>query len=514
MYLTQPLHRNLQQKPKEIATVCGDRNFTHAETYERVSRLAGGLQGLGVAAGDRVAILALNSDRYLQTVYAVAWRGAVIVPVNIRWSAKEIAYSLVEAGVRVLVVDDAFGPLVGAIRELSPDLDVVIHCGDAATPEGMVACESLIAESDPIEDAHRRGDELAGIFYTGGTTGFPKGVMLSHRNLCTSGFGATAAGIAAPGGTVLHAAPMFHLADFGSTVANTALGNTHIIVPMFEPVAAMTAIAEHRVTDVLLVPMMVQVIVDHPRRAEFDLSSIERLTYGGSPMSEAVLIRARAAFPAAKFIQAYGMTELAPVATVLLDEFHADPVLRRSAGRAAPHTVVKIIDESGGEAPRGTVGEIVVSGDNVMLGYWNKPEDTAAAVRDGWMHTGDGGYMDENSFVFIADRIKDMIVSGGENVYSVEVENAVAKHPAVAQCAVIGVPDAQWGERVHAVIALVPGATLELDELRTHCKGEIAGYKVPRSLHFVEEFPISGAGKILKRELRKQFEESAAAAVD
>ena len=200
------------------------------------------------------------------------------------------------------------------------------------------------------------------------------------------------------------------------------------------------------------------------------------------------------------------MTELSPVATLLLDEDHADPVLRRSAGRAAPHAEVKIVDPDGNEVPRGTVGEIAVAGDHVMLGYWNKPEETAAAVRDGWMHTGDGGYMDENGYVFIVDRIKDMIISGGENVYSIEVENAVANHPSVAQVAVIGVPDPQWGERVHAVVGLVPGGTLDLDELRAHCRAEIADLQGAAQHGDRRGLPVSAAGKILKRDLRKRYE--------
>jgi acyl-CoA synthetase (AMP-forming)/AMP-acid ligase II len=217
-----------------------------------------------------------------------------------------------------------------------------------------------------------------------------------------------------------------------------------------------------------------------------------------------VLDRARKVFASAAFTQAYGMTELSPTTTILTDEDHGDPVLRRSAGRAAPYARVKIVDDRDVEVPRGTVGEIVAAGEHVMLGYWKQPEATAEAVRAGWMHTGDGGYMDERGYVYVVDRIKDMIISGGENVYSVEVENVIAKHPAVAQVAVIGVADDVWGERVHAVLTLAPGATLDLDELRAFCKQQIAGYKSPRSLEIVTGLPLSGAGKILKRTLRAQ----------
>lgn len=505
MYLTQPLHRSATQAPESVSTICGDRTFTHAQTMDRVSRLAGAMRQLGVGGGDRVAILALNSDRYFQLLLAIPWADAVVVPVNIRWSVKEIAYSLDETDTRVIFVDDAFAPMVPQLKEASPQLTAFVHCGDQPTPDGMISFETLISDTGPVPDAQRRGDALAGIFYTGGTTGTPKGVMLSHRNIFVSALGNTTLGGVTPNGRILHAAPMFHLADLASLVAMSILGGSHVFIPMFDPVGTMSAIDTHDVTDMMLVPTMIQMIVDHPKRADFDLSRVGNIMYGASPMSEALLNRARAAFSSTKFLQAYGMTELSPVATNLVDRFHDDPVLRRSVGRAAPHSLVKIVDADGAEVPRGTVGEVVVSGDHVMLGYWNKPAETADAIRDGWMHTGDGGYMNDEGFVFIADRIKDMIISGGENVYSIEVENSISSHPAVVQCAVVAVPDAKWGERVHAVVQLVPGQNLTLEALQEHCKADIAGYKVPRSLAVVDEFPISAAGKILKRELRKQF---------
>jgi acyl-CoA synthetase (AMP-forming)/AMP-acid ligase II len=264
------------------------------------------------------------------------------------------------------------------------------------------------------------------------------------------------------------------------------------------------AISGEGVTDTLLVPTMIQLLVDHPDVAKHDLTSMNYVVYGASPISEAVLERARKTFPGAGFVQAYGMTELSPVATLLSTEDHDDPALRRAAGRAAPHAEVRIVDVDDTEVPRHTVGEIVCRGDHVMLGYWKRPDETAAALRGGWMHTGDGGYMDERGYVFVVDRIKDMIVSGGENVYSAEVENALAKHPSVAACAVIGVPDEQWGERVHAVVVLLDGREATGDELRGFCREAIAGYKVPRTFEFTDALPMSGAGKILKRELRKR----------
>jgi acyl-CoA synthetase (AMP-forming)/AMP-acid ligase II len=506
VYLTQSLHRNLQQNPDRIATIHGDRTRTVAESADRIARLAGALAGLGVHRADRVGILALNSDRYHEYIYACAWMGAAVNPVNIRWSPAEIAYSLRDSDTRVLLVDDAFAPMIPALREQFSGLTTVIHCGDGDLPAGTLSYEGLIAEHAPIGDVRAGGGELAGVFYTGGTTGNPKGVMLSHDNLLSSALGGLASGhFVTPSGRLMHAAPMFHLAAIGSWVAGCLVGSTHVFLPMFSPAAVMAAISEHQVTDTLLVPTMIQMLVDDPSVGDSDLSSLAKLIYGASPISEALLERARKVFPSAGFAQGYGMTEMSPVIALLMPADHDDPRLHRSAGRAVPTVEVRIVDPDDNEVPRGEVGEIVARGDNVMLGYWNRPDDTAAAVRDGWMHTGDGGRMDENGYIFVVDRIKDMIITGGENVYSAEVENALAGHPAVAACAVIGVPDPDWGERVHAVVVLLPGRQATADDIRAHCKTLIAGYKSPRSVDFVESLPMSGAGKILKRELRKQY---------
>jgi acyl-CoA synthetase (AMP-forming)/AMP-acid ligase II len=425
--------------------------------------------------------------------------------VNFRWSVPEIAESLAEVDARVLVVDDLFAAMAPAIRAAHPRLEHLIHAGDGPTPDGMLSFEDLIAANEPIEDVRRSGSDLAGVFYTGGTTGRSKGVMLSHDNLLTSAMGVLAVEPATIDGVVLHAAPMFHLADFGLWVSAQLVPATQVMIPAFDPVTVLTAIQEHGVTDALLVPTMVQLLVDHPRIADFDLTSVRRLVYAASPMSDAVLGRAMKALPNCRFTQLYGMTELAPVATVLTPAEHDDPSRRRSAGRAAPHAEVRVVGPDDVELPRGQVGEIVCRGSHVMLGYWDRPRETAEALRGGWMHTGDGGWMDDDGFVHLADRIKDMIITGGENVYSVEVENALCQHPAVATAAVIGVPDETWGERVHAVVVPAAGRSLTLDDLAGFCRDRIASYKIPRSMELVEALPLSAAGKVLKRELRRPY---------
>ena len=512
MNVTHGLRRALQINAGGIATMCGDRQRTWAEVGERIARLAGALLGMGVSAGDRVAVLMLNQDRYLELYLAIAWAGAVVVPLNIRWSAAENEDVLRDCRPHVLVVDDAFaetgdrlGQAIGTLR--------LVHADDGATPSGMAGYEALIERAEPVADAMRSAGDLAGIFYTGGTTGRSKGVMLSHGNLMADAFNVLAEGLF-PGDTVyLHAAPMFHLANGAAMYALLLSGGSNVLIRGFSPEAVMQAVQRYRVNEILLVPTMIQMLVDHPAIGSHDMSSLRRIVFGASPMSEALLDRAMAALPNAQFVQAYGMTELSPIATILP---HRDQVgegrklgRHRSGGRATFGALVRIVDADDKPVPPGTVGEICVSGDMVMMGYWERPEETAKAVVDGWMHTGDGGYMDADGFVYVVDRIKDMIISGGENIYSAEVENTVALHPSVAQCAVIGIPSERWGEAVHAVILPKPGATVDPEELIAFCHARIAGYKCPRSIEVrTAPMPMSGAGKILKRELRRPFWEA------
>ena len=431
-------------------------------------------------------------------------------PCNIRWSPAEILYSLEDSGSTVLMVDETFKGMVAQFRRESTTLREFIYCGDGDTPEGMHNYETLVAQTVPVVDALRRGNDLAGIFYTGGTTGFPKGVMLSHNNLCSSGLAVRAEGLARPGGTYLLAAPMFHLADMGLAFPHWVEGNTHSIIPAFDPAKVLDTIEQHRVTNLCLVPTMIQMMLDHPSMGpQRDLSSLRTVFYGASAVPDALLLRAQKAIPQAEVFQGFGMTELSPVGTILPSSYLSEENRHLGklgcSGLATFCTEAKIVDGEGNEVPRGTVGEIIVRGPNVMMGYWNKPELTAAALRNGWMHTGDGGRMDQEGFVTVVDRLKDMIKTGGENVFSAEVENALAKHPAVMMSAVIAIPDPQWGEAVHAVVVLRPGQTATADDIVAHCKTLIAGYKSPRSVEFLDALPMTGAGKILKTKLREPF---------
>ena len=505
-HLTQALHRNLQQGPDCVATVFGGRSRTVAEQADRVSRLAGSLRARRIGPGDRLAFLALNSDRNLEAILAAWWLGAVVTPLNTRWSLLENIYALNDSGSSALFVDDNFGALVPELLAACPHIHLVVHTGDGQPSSGALRYEELVAENSPVSDARVGGDAPAGIFYTGGTTGTPKGVVVSHQGLIVSAIGSQATFRSMiPGGRLLLAAPLFHLAGLSAWIGQSIASGSHLVLPGFEPGACLDAIEAGGVTTALLVPTMIQMMVDDPSVDGRHMDSLQVVLYGASPISSALLRRAMKAFPSAGFVQAYGMTELSPVATILTPVDHADESVVRSAGRAAVHSEVMVADDDGVELPRGRVGEVLVRGPHVMLGYWNKPEETEKALRGGLMHTGDAGYMDKRGFLFIVDRVKDMIISGGENVYSTEVENAVAQHPAVAACAVIGVPDERWGERVHAVVVLKTGHQTTAEEISRHARSLIASYKAPRSVEFVDALPVSAAGKVLKRELRDRY---------
>lgn len=510
MQLTSILRRAAQVNGAGTATIYKDRQQSWSDMLLRVSKLAGALQSLGMKPGDRVALLSLNSDRYIEYYFATVWGGGAMMPMNIRWSPAECAFALNDAGAEILLVDDAFAAAAGPIREQVSGLKTIVFCGDGETPDGMVNYEDILQAATPVADAGRGGDDLAGVYYTGGTTGFPKGVMLSHTNLYVGGISNSEAIGIRDGTAYLHAAPMFHIADLLFFAAITFAAGTHVVIPMFTPDATLEAIQTHRPSHVLLVPVMLQMILQSPNFDTTDVSSLSCIAYGASPITEAVLIEAFEKFPKAQFLQAFGQTELSPVATILDTQYHVlegpNSGKLRSAGRATRVVEIRIVDETDQDVPCGTVGHIIVKGPVTMLGYWNKPDITAETIKDGWVYTGDAGYMDTEGFVFLMDRLKDMVVSGGENVYSAEVENALSQHPAVATSAVIGVPSEQWGESVHAIVILNPETTATPDELKAHCHTLIAGYKCPRSVEFrTEPFPLSGANKVLKTELRKPY---------
>jgi len=505
--LGMTLRRAVQVNGSGLATVFGQRRRTWAELQERVARLAGALATRGVNAGDRVAVLGLNSDRVYEALFAVPWAGGVLVPVNSRLAAVEVAAWLGDSGARVLLVGDEHLPLLSTLRAALPQLTTLVHLGDGPPPGGLLGYEALVASQAPIEDQGRGGDDLAALLFTGGTTGRSKGVMLSHRNLLVNVLQFLAAAPVPADSRLLHVAPMFHIADVLFCLVGASLAATNVILPGFSPAAVCTTIARERVSHALLVPTMVAALLHSPELAGHDLSSLRSVLYGASPMPEAVIAGALELLPQVAFVQGYGQTESAPILSVLPPAEHrpGNPRLR-SAGRAAPGVELSVRDEAGRPCAPGVVGEICARGENVMLGYWELPELSAETLRDGWLHTGDGGYLDEHGYLYLVDRIKDMIVSGGENVYSIEVEQVIHAHPAVAECAVIGLPHDELVEQVHAVVRLRPGASLDAEALREHCRQQLAGFKCPRGVTIRSEpLPLSGAGKVLKRQLRDEL---------
>jgi acyl-CoA synthetase (AMP-forming)/AMP-acid ligase II len=505
MYLTQGLHRALQRHPHKIAlrhlAEGGARHWTFAQFAERVGQHAAALQARGVMAGVRVALLAPNDDALVTLLTACWWLGAVACPLNTRWSVPELRFAVADCGARLLAVAAPFAA----------------QAAELADATSVAACDDIAAEAErlaPLEDTRTGGDALAAILYTGGTTGRSKGVMLSHANFWAASMTRGAELNNSPDSVSLLVAPLFHVAGLGRLVGQAIVGGSCVTLPQFRAEVALATIEQHGISDIVVVPTMLQALLDAPGFDPARLQSLKRIAFGAAPMPPDLLDRALAAWPQAEFFQAYGLTETAGAVCINLPPNHrpakgadARTLGRlRSVGRAGLGAEIRVVDDSGRELPRGEVGEIVVRGPMVTRGYWKLPEVSAAALRKGWFHTGDGGRMDDEGYLFIADRLKDMIITGGENVYSAEVEAALRSHPAVAEAAVIGVPDTRWGEAVHAVVVLRVAADADPatvgETLKAWCRQQLAGYKCPRSLSFTDALPLSAAGKVLKTTLR------------
>lgn len=500
MQLTQGLRRSARLLGDEIATIDGDRTTTWSVMQVRVERLAAGLRASGAAPGARIAILAANSDRYIEALYAIAWAGCVSAPFNTRWAPAELHAAALDCMPSLLLADGLYSVQAEVLSRECGFPVIGLECGI-----GHTDVDQLVTAHAAAPDACGRGDDLAVIVYTGGTTGRSKGVMLSHSNLLVNFLLFNAAAPFERGTRFLHTPPMFHMADLTNVFGLTMLGATHVVLPGFEAQAVISAVERHRVTALVLVPTMVGMLCEALRSRPADMSSVRRMTYGASPISPALLQRAMIALPNTRFCQGFGQTEHSPALTMLDHSDHLTGHLE-SCGRPLPGVDLRIVDDRLRDVPSGEVGEVLARGPSVMLGYWNQPELTAATVIDGWLRTGDAGRMDKDGFLYLVDRVKDMIVTGGENVYSAEVENALVAHPDVLQCAVIGVPDDRWGERVHAVVQIRAESRLTEADLIRHCEPLIANYKRPKSVDLRREpLPLSGVGKILKSALRAPF---------
>ncbi|TNY37813.1 long-chain-fatty-acid--CoA ligase [Thermomonospora catenispora] len=518
----QPLSDVLRERaravPDKIAFFYGDREITYREFDERVDRVASALHAAGVVPGDRVAILDKNSIEYVELLFGAARIGAVQVPVNYRLAPAEVAYIVNNARAKVFVVGPEFVPVLDAI---AGDLEHTTHLAvidGEGTAEPRLDYADWVAAHDPAPPAHRGATSDVFVqLYSSGTTGRPKGVMLTHDNFLSILPKSRELWEIDESTRMMIAMPMYHIAGNALSVAVIFDGITGVISREPDPVGIAREIERRRVTHIFLVPVLLLFWQSIPEVAECDLSSLQMLLYGASPISQEVLRGAMKLLPGTKFMQVYGLTETTGAVTALPPEDHDPdgPNAHRLASAGVPNegTELKIVDPATGEElPTGRVGEILVKSPQNMIGYWDLPEATEAALLDdGWFRTGDAGYLDSDGYLYIHDRVKDMIISGGENIYPAEVENVLMSHPKVADCAVIGVPHDKWGETPKAVV--VASGEVTEQEIIDYCRDRLAHFKCPTSVDFVDAIPRNPTGKVLKRELRAPYWEGKERAV-
>ncbi len=510
------LHRASELYGRKIGIVDGQKRFTYAEYHSRVNRLSNALRARGVGKGDRIAYLGFNTHWLLEAYYGVVQIGAILVPLNIRLTPADFSYIINHAEARMLILEKE---LIGLIEPIKSELKTVVDFvmldaqpaveGSWLDYEGMLASASSEQPADPGLDE----DDVAEIFYTSGTTGKPKGVMLTHRNLYANAFSYITGVHVRDRDVQLHTIPLFHVNGWGTPHALTAVGGVHVMLKAFRPDQVFQLMQDERVTLAAMVPTMVNALLNFPNWSEYDISSVERIVVGGaaSPPALAKAVRDRFGWD---YIVGYGLTETSPILTIanLKDYMRSWPQeeqFRRQTMTGIPVIGVelRVVDNNGNDVAKDgqSIGEIIVRGDMVMKGYWKDPEETARVIVDGWFHTGDMAVWDDEGYVMIVDRKKDIIISGGENISSVEVENALYQHPAVLEAAVIAVPDQYWGEVPHAIVVPKPDVQVTAEEILQHCRGLLASFKVPKSVEFVDSLPKTGTGKILKAVLREKY---------
>jgi len=503
-------HRHLlpavERAPDKGTILDGEYRSTQQEHLDRTCRIAHALpHQLGISRADRFAVMALNSHQYLELYHAAYLGAGIINPLNLRLAPTELQYILKDSDANVVFVDAWFAGVIDQVREAA-GVDTVVLVGEGDAPHDL-KYEDLVAAGQAVVPDEPEEEDAVILMYTGGTTGLPKGVLLDHRAEMLNLYHVAMRWQFDEHFVFLHQTPMFHAASMGGILGIPLAGATSTFVPVFDPKQVLEAIERDRVTMTVMVPTMIGLLLAHPDFRPEQLASLEILTYGASPMPAALLDKLLALFPDLDIYQGYGMTESSAVLTSLGPAEHrAGGPRLRSAGRPVRGVVLSIQDDAGNQVPQGETGEVCARAGNFMREYWNKPDATEEAFRGGWYHSGDAGYLDDEGYLFLVDRVKDMIVTGGENVYSIEVENAIASCPGVAQVAVIGIPSETWGEAVHAIVVPKDGVTLTEDEILEHARKTIAGFKVPKSVAFrTEPLPLSGAMKVLKRDLRAQY---------
>jgi len=484
-------------------------NYTWGEHVARIKNLAGGLASLGISSGERFGIIGPNSFRYTELIHAGYWAGAIPVPINHRLAPPEILHILKDADVKLLALGEDYLNLTDN-ELLKPWSNKRIAIGSNSPDNNIPALDTIIDTGIAAEPHSPNENDLAILLYTGGTTGRSKGVQLTHRNVCSNGYQVINAMNIVKEDIYLHVAPQFHAADLLSS-GFTMNGSAHAYVPVFSPKAVLQAIQDYKVTQAMMAPTMIIMILEEPSFDDYDISSYRNLFYGSSPMAAEWVEKAIQRFTNAGVQQGYGLTETSPILTTFDADDHRHAMetgntdILRAAGRPLIGIDLKILNNNDTEVPTGEAGEVCVRGPNVTPGYLNRADENKKAFKNGWFHTGDIGRVDENGILFLMDRKKDMIISGGENIYTSEVEATLYKHPDVFECAVIGVPDDKYGEALLAVIVPVPGKNLEEEGIIKHCRKLIAGFKIPRQIDFVDELPKSAMSKILKNELRKIY---------
>lgn len=484
--------RRARMTPDAVAVVGAGRSITYAQLYHRVARVCELLRGAGVGAGDRVAYLGPNHPAYLELLFASGAVGAVFVPVNFRSTAPEIDYVLGDSGARVLFHTAAYREVVGRLT-----VGIATICVDDGGGLPVDDGDGAVVPDEPVDLA-----DPCMIMYTSGTTGRPKGAVLTHANLTWNCLNVLVESDIRAHEVGLVSAPLFHAAALGMLCLPVLLkGGCVVLLEKFDTAAVFDAIETHRVTRMFGVPAMYDALAASERWDSADLSSVRELLCGGAPVPHNTIRRYLA--QGLTFVQGYGMTEAAP-GVLFLDPQHAQDKVG-SAGVPSFFTDVRVVGANGAQVPPGGRGEVLVSGPNVSPGYWGRPAESSEVLRDGWFHSGDVATVDEDGYVYIVDRMKDVIISGGENIYPAEVENVLTAHPAVAACAVIGVPDERWGEVGRAIVVPAPGHEPNPDALLTFVREELAGYKVPKSVVFVDELPTGGSGKIQKSAVRKLY---------
>lgn len=501
--------------PDKTAIVFEGKRFNYAELGERVNLLTRGLSQLGIKKGDRVAILQVNCNHYIEAYFALARLGAIFVPLNFRAKANELTYMLNSAEANTLFVGERYVDAVNSMRRELPQVQHYISL--ESRHEGMLFYEDLLAPSAPEpEEPEIMDEETTILMYTAGTTGFPKGVLLSHNSFTIYVLENVNPPDPLSQEAILLAIPLYHVAGIQSIMSSVYAGRTLVLLRQFEAKSWLEAADSERATHSVLVPTMLKQIIDHPDFAQYDLSNLRQITYGAAPMPFETIKRAVELMPRVRFMNAFGQTETASTVTVLGPEDHViegsdeekEKKLRRlafSIGRAMSDVEVQIFDEEGRPVPLGEVGEIVARGPRVMSGYWKNPEATKATLRDGWVYTGDMGWMDEEGYIYLAGRAKDMIIRGGENIAPEEVENVLQSHPKVEEAAVIGIPDPEWGEQVMAVVVLKKGEKVSAEEIIEFCRARLASFKKPERVEFVDSLPRNALGKVLKTTLREMY---------